>query len=166
MRLLWAECHLGRAAGGGVVCRGLWGQPLVANSLGGGAERRCGTCSAHAKLNCGLEHAQAGLRRCSALSLWAAWAADAGVSPCSTCSDCCGGCSGGLWLRRSALGHRDRPRRLRRPAALRAQWSSWPGRCPRARPSRRRLLVCGAELGRTRHIVCVGVGMHPMLDVP
>ena len=48
----------------------------MANSLGGGAERRCGTCSAHAKLNCGLEHAQAGLRRCSALSLWAAWAAD------------------------------------------------------------------------------------------
>ena len=60
MRLLWAECRLGRAAGGGVVCRGLWGQPLVANSLGGGVERRCGTSPARAKLNCGLEHAQAG----------------------------------------------------------------------------------------------------------
>ena len=46
-----------------------------------------------------------------------------------------------MWLRRSALGHRDRPRRLRRPAALRARRSSWPGRCPPARPSRRRLLV-------------------------
>ena len=76
MRLLWAECRLGRSVGGGVVCRGLRGQPLVANSLGGGVERWCGTCPARAKLNCGLEHAQAGLRRCSALSLWAAWAAD------------------------------------------------------------------------------------------
>ena len=62
MRLLWAECRLGRAPGQGVVCRGLRGQPLAANSLGGGVERRCGTWPARAKLNCGLEHAQAGCR--------------------------------------------------------------------------------------------------------
>ena len=82
------------------------------------------------------------LRRCSALSLWPAWAADRRrFSLLRTCSDCCGGCSGGLWLRRSTLGHQDRPHRLHRPAALRARRSSWPGRCPRAGPSRWRLLV-------------------------
>ena len=43
-----------------VLLLGLAGQPLAANSLGCGADWRCGTCPARAKLNCGLEHAQAG----------------------------------------------------------------------------------------------------------
>ena len=96
------------------------------------------------------------LRRCSALSLWAAWAADpqAFLLNCSTCPDCCGGCSGGLWLRRSALGHRDRPRRLRRPAALRARRPSWPGRCPRARLAP---VAAGVELGRPAQVVCLAL---------
>ena len=59
MRLLWAEWPWA-GCGRWCCCRGLRGQPLAANSLGGGAERRCGTCPARAKLNCGLEHAQAG----------------------------------------------------------------------------------------------------------
>ncbi len=93
------------------------------------------------------------LRRCSALSLWPAWAADRRrFSLLRTCSDCCGGCSGGLPLRRSALGHRDRPRRLHRPTALRARRSSWPGRCPRARLAP---LAAGVELGRPGQVVCL-----------
>ena len=155
MRLLWAECRLGRAVGQGVL-------PGLAGAAPRGQQPRCRCGEAvryvarprQAELRSGARPGR--LRRCSALSLWAAWAADpqAFLLNCSTCPDCCGGCSGGLWLRRSALGHRDRPRRLRRPTALRARWSSWPGRCPPARPSRRRLLVwCGARAAG--QVVCL-----------
>jgi len=74
----WAGC------GPGCCCRGLWGQPLAANSLGGGAERWCGTCPARAQLNCGLEHAQAGCAdalRCRSGLL--GLLTRSGVSPCS-----------------------------------------------------------------------------------
>ena len=164
MRLLWAECRLGRAPGQGVVCRGLRGQPLAANSLGGGVERRCGTCPARAKLNCGLEHAQAGCAdalRCRSgllglltrrrFSLIAPLALTVAAGVQAVC---------GSAAPRSVTGID----RVDSVAPLLSVLSGLPGLVVVLRRGRR---VGGCWwCARTRHIVCVRVGMHPMLDVP